>query len=227
MLNIIFKIVNFSSMIIYWQILSLYYIISTQFFGVKDDYFHFAITSYNIRFTGDTYEKINKTTKVVLMNHASFADFFIDNYILDCKGCYLSRYLVCLVIPLNALYCIITRQAYYFNRNNIKHQIGDIIDTVCNQWEKIAILYPEGTRNTTKKVIPLKYGAIKQIYLRNLPLQIMNISNKDKVINEKQLNVNYGVVCNVIITEQIDPSKFETFDAFIEEITKKWIENFQ
>ena len=145
----------------------------------------------------------------------------------ECKGCYLSRYLVCLIIPLNALYCIITRQAYYFNRNNIKNQIGDIMDTVCNQWEKIAILYPEGTRNTTKKVIPLKYGAIKQIYLCNLPLQIMNISNKDKVINEKQLNVNYGIVCNVIITEQIDPSKFETLDAFIEEITKKWIENFQ
>jgi 1-acyl-sn-glycerol-3-phosphate acyltransferase len=227
MLNIIYNIINFSSIVIYTQMLAIYYSF-VYFFGYKDDNFHYFNTKiFQIKYSGDSYEKIVKTTKVVLVNHISFADFFIDNYVLECNGCYISRYLVILAIPFSALYCIITRQAYYFNRDNAKHQIGDIIDTICNQWNKILILYPEGTRNTTGKVIPLKFGAIKHVYLQKFPCQIMNISNKDKVMNEKQFLVNYGVICNVIITEQIDPSKFETLDAFIEYISRKWIENFQ
>ncbi len=55
----------------------------------------------------------------------------------------------------------------------------------------------------------------------------MNISNKDKVVNEKKWFINYGIICNIIITEQIYPSRFDTLDDFIEEITRKWIECFQ
>jgi 1-acyl-sn-glycerol-3-phosphate acyltransferase len=229
MFGSIYRIFNFLCFLIYSQLYALYSTLSIcLFIGYKDNFFHDSnVKTLKIKYTGDTFEKINSSTKVVIVNHLSWADCFIDNYILHCKGCYLSRNIMMFVVPFSAIYTILTRQAYFFNRNNGKKIIGSIINTICNKWNKILILYAEGTRNTTGKPIPLKYGGIKQIYIQKLPCQIMNISNKNKVIDEKNFIINYGVICNVIITKQIDPNDYNSLEEFIEEITRVWIENFQ
>lgn len=229
MLDIICKICNFSILFFYSQINSLYCIFAYLFGYTGDIFFNYYNIEYlQIKFTGDKFEKIDKTTKSVLFNHVSYADFIIDNYILQCKGCYLSNHYLFLIIPFTCIYAIITRQIYLFNRNTYNTQIGEcIVDTVCNKWNRILLFYPEGRRNKTGKIIPLKFGIIKHLYLQKLPCQIINISNKEKVINENRLSVNYGVVCNVVITEQIDPVNFDTLDDFIEKISTMWIQNFQ
>jgi len=178
---------------------------------------------FNVKYTGHTYSDILPTTKAILSNHKSAADFFIDNTVLQWNGTYLSRWGAFLLIPFTATYTYFTRQTFFFNRSNSnKKQIEEIVKTVCKKWNKPMILYPEGTRNQSGKPLPLKYGVIKQLYLQNIPVQIMNISNKDKVFNEKKWTVNKGVTCNVVISQQYVPSSYDNLDTFIEDITKEF-----
>ena len=57
------------------------------------------------------------------------------------------------------------------------------------------MLYPEGTRNTSNKSKPLKFGIIKLGYEQNVPFQIIIVSNKENVINEKKLKINKNIIC--------------------------------
>jgi hypothetical protein len=175
----------------------------------------------------NTFEnKINKETNVFLFNHLSFADYFIDNYILEGRGCYLSRYLVFFAIPMTSIYALITRQIYFFNRSEGRKNIGKIIDTICNKWQKVLIMYPEGTRNTTGRPIPLKIKGLKEIFHQNLKCQIINVKNKEKVFNEKLFIINNNITCNVNISDIIDPKSFISFDDFFEHVNNIWIQKF-
>jgi hypothetical protein len=177
----------------------------------------------DIKFTGHTFKDILPTTKAVLSNHKSAADCYIDNFTLCWNGTYLSRCMVFLFMPISATYGYVTRQAYFFNRSNSnKKQIEEIVQTICCKWNKILILYPEGTRNQSNKPLPLKYGVIKQLYLQKIPLQIMNISNKDNVCNEKKFFINKGVTCNVVISQQYDPVNYDNLETFINVVTDEF-----
>jgi hypothetical protein len=164
---------------------------------------------------------IDDSTKVILSNHKSFADFFIDNQVVGKNTCYLSRLMVIPSIPFSALLSMIHKNTYYFNRSNKNpKQIYNIIELICK--DRILILYPEGTRNPTNTIIPLKKGCLHSIYEQNLQLQIMNISNKEKVLSEKKLQFNYNVNCNILICKTIIPSNYDTFVDFYKHICNEW-----
>ena len=189
---------------------------------------------YRVSFTGDTFDtSIKPTTKSVLVNHNTWADYFVDNIILNNNGCYLSRYLVFLAMPFSALNSLLTRQVYFFNRSATNrnktnsNKRNEFVHTICNKWNKIMIVYPEGTRNITGKPFPLKYGIIKELYLQQCPLQIMNVSNKTNIFNEKTLATTIGITCNVIISNQFDPKIYDSLDTFITDITTEFIRIYQ
>jgi hypothetical protein len=178
---------------------------------------------FDVKYTGNTFADILPTTKAILSNHKCFADCVLDNTILCWNGTYLSRQLVFLLIPFTATYAYFTRQVNSFNRiNSNKKQIERIVQTVCCEWNKILLFYPEGMRNQTDKPLPLKYGVIKRLYLKKIPLQIMNTSNKDKVFNEKKMIFNKGITCNVVISKQYDPLCYDNLETFIDDITAEF-----
>jgi hypothetical protein len=169
---------------------------------------------------------IDDLTKVILSNHKSFADFYIDVQVLGKKNCYLSRMMVIPILPFSSLLALIDKNIYFFNRSNTNpKQIYNIIEHICKN--KILLLYPEGTRNPTNNIVPLKKGCLHSIYEQNLQFQIMNISNKEKVLKEKTLQFNYNINCNILISKPIIPSNYNTFDDFYKHICDEWFKCWQ
>ena len=160
-------------------------------------------------------KKINKIkvstgpNKIFLFNHRSWADFFIDHYI--CKGTYISRKEVTLVSLGPA-------------DHSSKYKLYDDIKKMLKK--KSILLYPEGTRNTSNKSKPLKFGIIKLGYEQNVPFQIIIVSNKENVINEKKLKINKNIICEYFTSELIYPKDFKTLKEFTNEIQKKWDESW-
>ena len=175
-------------------------------------------------------KKINKIevstvpNKIFLFNHRSWADFFIDHYI--CKGTYISRKEVKYVLPFT---CALSKKhddVIFFDRSNknSKYKLYDDIKKILKK--KSILLYPEGTRNTTDKSKPLKFGIIKLGYEQNVPFQIIIVNNKENVINEKKFKINKNIVCEYFTSEIIYPENFKTLKDFINEIQKKWNESW-
>ena len=73
---------------------------------------------------------------------------------------------------------------------------------------------------------PLKFGIIKLGYEQNVPFQIIIVSNKENIINEKKFKINKNIVCEYFTSEIIDPKNFKTLKDFINEIQKKWNESW-
>ena len=95
-------------------------------------------------------------------------------------------------------------------------------------WRRI-VFYPEGTRKSyttlTRADVDkhIKKGILLSIYQHQLlPVQFVITSNKDKIVNEKKLTAQRGVVAKTINSNPIYPSKYDTFDAFLEAIYDEW-----
>ena len=50
----------------------------------------------------------------------------------------------------------------------------------------------------------------------------MNITNKEKIIDEKKLMLNYNIPCQILMSRQINPKDYPTREEFIQEIEKVW-----
>ena len=175
-------------------------------------------------------KKINKIkvstgpNKIFLFNHRSWADFFIDHYI--CKGTFISRKEVKYVLPFTSALGKKNDDVIFFDRSNknSKYKLYEDIKKILKK--KSILLYPEGTRNTSNKSKPLKFGIIKLGYEQNVPFQIIIVSNKENVINEKKLKINKNIICEYFTSELIYPKDFKTLKDFTNEIQKKWDESW-
>ena len=185
------------------------------------------VNLFKVHFTGQTHVDIHATTKAILANHTTAADFFLDNHILNDEACYLSKYQMIFYIPFSITYAYLNRNIYLFDRKNTNQdKLLEIVDTICNKWNKRMIVYPEGTRNTTGKPVPLKYGVIKALYNAKISIQIMHVTNKHKILNEKTGDVCFDVICDVKISQQFDPKCYNSLDDFIREITEMWLKMY-
>ena len=166
--------------------------------------------------------KVHGETKVLLFNHVSWADFIIDNHITDCKSTSISRMILILAIPFSSLLGWFSQTIYFINRTkrlNIEH----VLDEINNKYGRYVLLYPEGTRNRTGAILPLKRGFLSTIYKRNLQTQIVFVSNKEKVLDEKSLRIGFDVECKVVESAPIVPSSFATFDNFYQHVSSEWL----
>jgi hypothetical protein len=181
----------------------------------------------NITITGNA--KIKKSTKAIMSNHNNTSDYFIDNFALKQRGCYLAHIKsleLGVFIPITFINYIRRNEIIFFNRDNCHGKLSEIIHTVCDNYRKLLIFYPEGTRNKTNKLMPLKYGVIKELYNQKKPIQIMQISNKNKILNEITFEHANGAVCNVNVSKQFHPKHYHSLLQFTDALTKEWNEMF-
>ena len=171
--------------------------------------------------------EISKSKTIFLVNHRSWADFWIDYSIVE--GVYISRKEVKYILPYPSNLCKKNKCIIFFDRSvkskKGKEKLYDDIKNNLNNNRNI-ILYPEGTRNTSNKSKPLKFGIIKLGYQENVPFQICIVSNKEKVLNEKKLSIGKNINCEYYVSEIIHPKDYKTLEEFIDVIQKKWDESW-
>ena len=169
--------------------------------------------------------KINFNKKVIyLFNHRTWADMFIDYYIS--KGCFISRKIMKYFVPFTYKLSKSDKISILFERGNTKDKNVLYKKIKEKLKEKSLIVYPEGTRNTSNKSKPLKFGIIKLGYQENVPFQICIVSNKEKVLNEKKLSIGKNINCEYYVSEIIHPKDYKTLEEFIDVIQKKWDESW-
>jgi hypothetical protein len=124
--------------------------------------------------------------------------------------------------PVTCIYALLTQQIRFFRRVRGSSAVVDahIGSIVANRM--VVLLYPEGTRNLTGDIIPLKKGALMSVYARKLRLQVMHVANKELVLDERKMNVHTGICCNIRMSSPIDSSQFDDFDAFYAQVVSVW-----
>jgi hypothetical protein len=166
----------------------------------------------------------------ILANHRSFADFCLDQYIA--RASILGRRLAFYAVWCLTLFCKSENRCVMFIRG--KDSRRDIYDKCVKHIQqsdyKRIVFFPEGTRltYTTLNSVDeaksyLKYGLLKEIYSdKRFPVQIMISSNKELVLNEKTMSINYGVQVKTNISKPIWSNDFPTEQEFYDAIACQW-----
>ena len=181
-----------------------------------------------VKYAGEL-DKISSHVDIYLFNHVSFSDFIMDNYIVGGNGCYISRILLFFILPFSSIYGLLTNMIYFINRShkNVKDRLKIGFETMIYKNKKKVIFYPEGTRNKTNKTIPLKYGGLNLIFNMGLSVQIINVKNKDKVFDESKMNFNNNnITCDIVASDTIHASSYNSFEDFYADVCAKWEECF-
>ena len=211
------------------QCIMLYNSLFEFIFGKTDiqNMFKHISDSANVKYSGEV-DKINPNVDVYLFNHVSFVDFFMDNYIIGGNGCYISRVAAFFAVPFTCIYGVFNHCIYFIKRNNrnVKNRLKIGFENIIHENKKKVIIYPEGIRNQTNNVIPLKYGGLNVIFNMGYSVQIINVKNKDKIFNEKKMHFNYNITCDIVASETIAASSYNSFDEFYAAVCVKWEECF-
>ena len=163
----------------------------------------------------------NQVPKIFLCNHRSFADFFVDNYVVG-GAMYISRMMVIVAIPFPSLLAYMTSMIGFFVRSkNNSFKVYELIDKALKRQQNV-IVYPEGTRNQGKTSKSLKWGIIRWAYKEKVPVQIVMTSNKEKILNEKTFQIGRGIQSKVEKSVVLFPEDVENIDEWCELIQLKW-----
>jgi len=165
---------------------------------------------------------IDPKTQIVLSNHRSYSDFFMDSYL--CGGAAnLGRYMVLLALPVAGLYGIWTGRILFFNRGRTNRSaLTQKILTHLKTYQKPLIVYPEGRRYLGLKPMALRHGILKICFEQNLSCQILIGAGKEFVLNEKAQTVHKDRSCSYAFSHMIWPQDFETYDDFYQHIIENW-----
>ena len=221
--------VNTIIFVVKTQYIALYNILFEVIFGKSDvkNMFKRVSDSLKIKYSGEV-DNINPNADIYLFNHVSWTDFFMDNNIIGGSGCYFSRVVIFFVLPFTSIYGLLNSLIYFFNRasKNVKDIIKIGFKTMIHKNKKKVIFYPEGTRNKTNNIIPLKKGGLNLIYDMGYSVQIINVKNKDKVLDEKKMQLNENIICDIVTSTIIHSREYTNFDDFYADVCKKWEECF-
>lgn len=170
--------------------------------------------------------EIKKDKCIYLINHRSWADFWLDYDIVGGNAAYIARKLIKYILGGQALMPLVTKNIIFFNRDESKNR-HKLYKKILERLKiRNIILYPEGTRNQKNTSKPLKFGVIKLAYENNVPLQIIICKNKEKVFSLKKMKYTTHVDCPYYVSEVILPENYSTLDIFIKHIQKKWDESW-
>ena len=161
-----------------------------------------------------------------LANHRSWADFFVDVYILGGRAMIMSRMAVCYVFPIFMIPVSLVKGILLFKRNLVRDK------DAFNSWldEKrgesllnAMLVYPEGHRNTNPtELLPIKRGMLHYAYTRKMLVQVCMSSGKEQVLSEKRLSVGFGVDVVTSFSEPIDPNDHKDAASFIAEVQRSF-----
>lgn len=169
----------------------------------------------------------------ILSNHRCGLDLVLSMYMFNASV--IGRGMAYLACTCYSILVFFEGRGIYLHRNKDTREI--IYNKIKNHMKndnsssKLIVFWPEGTRLTYTKLDSiedvkknLKYGLLKEIYNdKKYPVQIDISSNKELVFNEKKIKAQYGLTVNTIISSPIYPADFNTFELFIDEISKEWL----
>lgn len=168
----------------------------------------------------------------ILANHRSWTDFVFDT--MMSQGSIIGRREAFWAVWFS--YCLgyLDNRTVSFTRGaetrqelftRIKQHMG------ITKYKRI-LFFPEGTRlKYTHLGSPddvktyLKYGMLKCIYEdKQFPVQLQISNNKEVLVDEKRLHIQYGVHVNTHRSKPIYPKDYATEQLFYDEIAAVWYE---
>ncbi len=185
------------------------------------------INKLNTSFKKIGKNKIIKNKTFFLINHRSWADFWVDYYLLNGNKdvSYISRNIIKYILPYTSKLAIYNKTTVFFDRGNKKSRY-ELYDKIRDKLKEnfSFIIYPEGTRNTSSISKKLRYGLLKLGFNEKVKFQIIMIKNKELIFNEKKLLVGHNIICPYYVSEVIDSTKFKNLDEFYNFVQDKWLE---
>jgi 1-acyl-sn-glycerol-3-phosphate acyltransferase len=162
---------------------------------------------------------------IYLFNHVSWCDFFYDTY-LTYAPCFISWNMVIFAVPMSIIYGIYANTVLLIALGK-KNTAEILIKKIKNMVKHNNLLiYPEGKRNTTNKSLRLKLTVVNCAFENNIPLQIVMVSNKDKILNEKLKTIEYNVKSLVYYSKVFYPENYKDIETLKEDITSEWLRVF-
>lgn len=165
------------------------------------------------------------TNGVILTNHRTFADFYLDPYLFSCPA--ISRRLAGLASGIFYILSAFFNRTITINRNKDRNKTYSYI---LSKGKKLFYFYPEGTRCShivqpeNYKDVALKPGLLKSIWENNdnTRIQITISKNKENVMNEKIFHLGFGVNVYYVTGEPVYTRDYDTFELFFDKIKLDW-----
>mmetsp|Transcript_16008 Transcript_16008/g.41568 ORF Transcript_16008/g.41568 Transcript_16008/m.41568 type:complete len:330 (+) Transcript_16008:24-1013(+) len=226
--------INFiTTMFVFWWSFPLssaaFFVKWLNFTGKRNDMFqwskfmlHFMHTRVKIAGTQRIASSDGKPM-MYLANHRSWADFFIDVYILGGRTLIMSRMAVLFAFPVFMAGVIILKGVLLFRRDLVrdKEKFNSWLDEEIQQSLLNAMLvYPEGHRNIKPDALPLKRGMLHYAYSRKMPVQVVITAGKENVLSEKAMSTGFGQVLVTGFSDVIDPNNFKAGEDFITKVSE-------
>jgi 1-acyl-sn-glycerol-3-phosphate acyltransferase len=130
----------------------------------------------------------------------------------------LARLMVWVGTPVSSLYAWMSHSTWFFNRKRGIDRVA-FAKFMEDEWVKRPtfgmIAYPEGTRNQTDAPLALKTGVLQFAFEYKHPVQCVITVGKERVCNEKILDVSMNQALTTSCSELIDPKDFESLDEFV------------
>ena len=199
----------------------------------------------NLGFCKSHLHKVSKKGLIVekdvmyFSNHLSCGDFFIDPYVVNYNGKFISLSKIKLLLPLLGLMTSCVNSVIFIDNMKDKNQIIEKM----NHIEKLRkadtkrniLVYPEGMRRPHRPNVSqiLKKGFIYHSFENNLPIQIIHTTNKDYIMDDEKFSYNTGIHAFTYYSPKIDPQKLKlryekkykkeyTKDDYYEDVYKEW-----
>lgn len=168
----------------------------------------------------DDNHEISENNTMFLCNHRAFSDFFIDATVAHAS--YLARMMVWCALPFSCLYGWSLNRILFINRgNSTKQQLSQLVKENSDRNRNL-IVYPESHRQQTSISLPLKYGMIREAYRQNIPIQVIQIKNKEDVFCQQTMTSNTHVTCYIFIGKILRPQEAEDIDDWCVIVKKEW-----
>lgn len=153
---------------------------------------------------------------VYASNHRSWADFFLDVRITEGRGAALSRRAVTMAFPFFMLPAQAAGGVQAFSRGAGKGKAGNALARAVAGPVGGALIYPEGHRNLSEELLPLRTGLLRHAHAKGMLVQPVATANKERVLAEKRQRASFG--CKVVscFGDPVDPGSHPDFDDFLE-----------
>ena len=174
-----------------------------------------------------------------MSNHLSSGDSYLDPYIVNYNGKFISLNKLKLLLPLVSLLSSQVNTVIFINSMKDKNEIVKTMNNIealrKADTNRNILVYPEGLRRPHRPnpSVVLKKGFIYHSFEHNLPLQIIHTTNKDYVIDDEKITYNDGIHTFTYYGPKICPQKLKaryekkykkeyTKDDYYEDVYKQW-----
>lgn len=167
----------------------------------------------------------------ILCNHRSFFDMAVDTY--RTKSSVVGRHLAAISGLFASALAIYDNRCINFSRGKLNRaQLFSFVNEQLKKTKyKRVVMYPEGTRlryKTLQSPIEIKsklrFGLLKSIYEKKMPVQIFISSNKEFIMDETTFIVRRNCNVNTALSKMIDANKYDDFDKYIDHICNVWFD---